>query len=106
MLLHVEYLQNPDDPRSLCWRLLPLAMDLERVKRIARDGLPDVRDYLGAQGFRILNTWGDVVAAESVSAGNIEAQQCAGEKPAPNRSWRPRYGTMNPQTSALPLAPQ
>jgi hypothetical protein len=62
MLLNVEYLRDPADFTSQCWTLLPLALDLEAATGIARDGLAGAHDHLGANGFRIINDAGVVVA--------------------------------------------
>lgn len=64
MWFTVEYLRDPADPKSQCWALMPIALDLEAMRTIARDGLAHARDHLGARGFRILNNVGAVVAEE------------------------------------------
>lgn len=62
MSLRVEYFREPDDPNSLCWRLMPLAIEAEAARILALDGLEDARAFLGARGFRILDRAGEVVA--------------------------------------------
>lgn len=65
MCLFVEYLTDPMDPSSKCWALLPLPTDLEIARKIARDGLTDARELLGAESFRILDREGFTVMSET-----------------------------------------
>jgi hypothetical protein len=67
MYLKVEYLRDPAQPASACWSFHPLVEDLDEAASIAREGLADVSDYFGAQGFRILDFAGDVLAQEPLS---------------------------------------
>jgi hypothetical protein len=69
MWFTVEYLRDPNDPTSQCWELLPLALDLEGARTIARDGFAHANQHLGARGFRILDHTGAVVAEEKLGDG-------------------------------------
>jgi hypothetical protein len=60
----VQYLFDPNDPRSECWTFLSLLPDLEGAKTLAREGLPDVREHFGAKGYVILDSNALVVAEE------------------------------------------
>ncbi len=65
MCLVVEYFRDQLDPSSKCWALLPLPTDLENARKIARDGLTDAREMLGAESFRILDRDGYTLMSET-----------------------------------------
>lgn len=65
MCLVVEYFRDQLDPSSKCWALLPLPPDLENARKIARDGLADAHELLGAGGFRIMDRDGFMVMTET-----------------------------------------
>ena len=65
MCLVVEYFCDPLDSSSKCWALMPLPLDLENARKIARDGLADAHELLGAGGFRILDRDGFMVMTET-----------------------------------------
>lgn len=67
MGLRVEYLCDPADPASECWRFTPLAQDVEGAAILARDGGPDARDYLGAKSFRLVDDAGLVHLEEAIA---------------------------------------
>jgi hypothetical protein len=65
MGLIVRYLRDLADLTSGCWETLPPPNDLADAILFAREGYADVRDYLGATGFQIIDVAGNVVAEES-----------------------------------------
>lgn len=65
MGLTVHYLRDLANPASQCWTLIPFAQDLEGATGLAREGYADVRMYMGATGFRIVDETGKVWAEES-----------------------------------------
>jgi hypothetical protein len=65
MGLTVHFLRDLKDPHSECWRLIPLVQDLVGAAAIARAAYADVRDYMGARGFRIMDRTGAVLVEET-----------------------------------------
>jgi hypothetical protein len=64
----VQYLSDGDDPATECWSFIPLLPGLEGAKTLAREGLADVREHLGATGFLIFDSAGALVAEEFIAS--------------------------------------
>lgn len=70
MALKVQYLRDADDLGSECWAFIPFTESVQDAKCLARDALRDVSAYLGATSFRIVNSEGDVMATEAITAAS------------------------------------
>ncbi len=71
--LTVQYFRDMNDPTSGLWQTLPPPNNLPEALLFARDGFADVRDYLGATGFKIMDHNGAVVAEEMRPVGTKAA---------------------------------
>jgi len=67
MGLTVHYVRDLADPASDCWKMFPPPGDLTDALTLARDGYSNVRDFLGAAGFRIVDETGRVIAEEAIA---------------------------------------
>jgi len=67
MILRVEYLYARGDPKSQCWALMPMSIALDDALAVGRAGLADVKEYLGAKGFLVVDETDRVVAEEWAS---------------------------------------
>ncbi len=69
MTLRIEYLVDSADPTTVCWTHYSFLPGIENALDLARDSLADVRAIFGAEGFRVVDEGGCLLARECENAG-------------------------------------